>query len=216
MKKKVLRCLAVVAMVAGCMVVALSERGNQQENTMENNSAECRYYEPTEEEFELLYRITYAEAMPNSMNYLVANTVIQRMQQDNYYPSDEERQSAYLMAYAQTRDEEPIIQTMGTNVAINIAKEQGMNLIEVFNNFPYLFSGMHDGVPSIEGENEDGISTWIPVTEDMLTDELKEAVDLAFEQDCTEGATHYYNIYLNYSKVPISEEFIQEGDWIVY
>ena len=171
--EKVLRCL-VVAMVVACMVF-----GNRQENTMENNSAEGRYYEPT------------------------------------YYPSDEERELAYLMAYAQTRDEEPIIQTLGTNVAINIAKEQGMDLTEVFT-VPNLFSGMHDGVPSIEGENEDGISTWIPVTEDMLTDELKEAVDSAFEQDYTNGATHYYNIYLNYSKVPISEEFIQEGDWIFY
>lgn len=113
------------------------------------------------------------------------------------------------------RDEEPIIQTMGTNVAINIAKEEGMNLIDVFT-FPNLFSGMHDGVPSFSVENEDHTLTWFPVTEDMLTDELKEAVDLAFEQDFTKGAIRYYDNRKNYSKHPTPKEFIQEGDWIFF
>lgn len=233
--KKVLRCLAVVAMVTVCMVF-----GNRQEVTMENDSAKYRlHYELMEdeaayeskmetrshgypileylddEEKELIYMLTRAEATPNSMNYVTVDTLKQRLPQDNYYPSNGERWLAYLMAYAQTRDEEPIIQTMGTNVAINIAKSEGMNLIDVFT-YTNLFSGMHDGVPSISITNEDGKLEWIPVTEDMLTDELKEAVDLAFEQDFTEGSLHYYNIYNNYSKLSMPEEFIQEGDWIFF
>ena len=143
------------------------------------------------------------------------NSAEGRYYEPTYYPSDEERELAYLMAYAQTCDEEPIIQTMGTNVAINIAKEEGRNLIDVFT-FPNLFSGIHDGVPSIMKKNEDGTATWVPVTEDMLTDELKKAVDLAFEQDFTEGATRYYDNRKNYSNHSAPKEFIQEGDWIFY
>lgn len=179
MMKKVLRCLAVVAMVAGCMVVALSERGNQQENAIENNSAKGRYYEPT------------------------------------YYPSDEELQLAYLIVYAQTCNEESIIQTMVTNVAINRAKRDEKNLIDVFTE-KNQFSGIHDGVPSIMEKNEDGTATWVPVTEDMLTDEFKEAVDLAFEQDFTEGAIRYYDNRKNYSNHSTPKEFIQKGDWIFF
>ena len=174
MMKKVLRCLAVAAVVAGCMVVALSERGNQQENTMENNSAECRYYEPTEDELNFLYGMTYAIA----------------------------------------GDEEAIIQTMIINVGINRAKIAEQNLIEIFTN-QFQLPVIRDGVPYtcvMEGK----MVNWVPVTEDMLTDQLKENVDLAFEQDYTNGALHCCNIYLNYSKVPMPEEFIQEGDWIFY
>lgn len=220
MMKKVFRCLAVVAMVVGCMVVALKTNSGECISYYELTEEEKEFlrtntihYELTEEELNFLYRMTYAEAMP-TRSHFIADAVIQRMPRDNYYPSDEERQLAYLMAYAQTHDEEPIIQTMGTNVAINIAKEEGMNLIDVFT-FPNLFSGMCDGVPSIINTNEDGKLEWIPVTDDMLTDELKEAVDLAFEQDFTEGAMHYYNSYSN-SKDRMPEEFIQKGDWIFF
>ena len=158
-----------------------------------------------------VYKVTIPSENPHDNITYEVNII----QQNYYNPSDEERQLAYFMAYAQTHDEEPIIQTMGTNVAINIAKEEGMNLIDVFT-FPNLFSGMRDGVPSISITNEDGKFEWIPVTEDMLTDELKEAVDLAFEHDYTDGALHYYNIYTKYSKDPMPEEFIQEGDWIFF
>ena len=219
MKKNFVRFLTVVAgiLLIGC--------GKQQGNIVavgENpinfiKDSERVYYEPTDEELEWAYKMAFAEAMTDSMKHdeYVLLALEQMLLQENYYPSDEERQLAYFMSYAQTHDEEPIIQTMGTNVAINIAKEEGMNLIDVFT-FPNLFSGMRDGVPSIRITNEDGKFEWIPVTEDMLTDELKEAVDLAFEHDYTDGALHYYNIYTKYSKAPMPEEFIQKGDWIFF
>ncbi|MCI8832745.1 MAG: cell wall hydrolase [Clostridia bacterium] len=139
---------------------------------------------------------------------------VKTIQKSYYTPSDEERQFAYLMACAQAHGEESIIQTMVTNVAINRAERDEKNLIDVFTE-KNQFSGIHDGVPSIMEKNEDGTATWVPVTEDMLTDELKKAVDLAFEQDFTEGAMHYYKIYSN-SKDCMPKEFIQEGDWIFF
>lgn len=140
---------------------------------------------------------------------------VKSIQKSYYTPSDEERQFAYLMAYAQTRNEEPIIQTMVTNVAINIAKEEGINLIDVFTDLN-RFSGMHDGVPSFSVANDDHTLTWFPVTEDMLTDELKEAVDLAFERDFTKGAIRYYDNRKNYSKHSAPKEFIRKGEWIFF
>ncbi len=157
-----------------------------------------------------VYKVTIPSETPHD-NITYEVNIIHK----NYYnPTDEERQYAYLVAYAMTHGEAPIIQTMGTNVAINIAKENGVNLIDVFNS-PNYFSGMHDGVWSISITNEDGKLEWIPVTEDMLTDELKEAVDLAFAQNFTDGSLFYYKRQPD-SKMPMPEEFIQEGDWIFF
>ena len=214
MKKNFVRFLTV--MVVGIMLTGC---GKQQGNIVaigEDSIFNLVRYMPTDEELDNLYKMALAEADLDSKrrDEYVMQLIMEQAVDVNYHPSDEERQYAYLVAYAMTRDEEAIIQTMGTNVAINIAKREDMNLIDVFN-VPNLFSGIHDGVPSIQITNEDGKIEWIPVTEDMLTYELKEAVDLAFTHDYTDGALHYYNIHQNHADFT-PQEFIQKGDWIFF
>lgn len=100
-----------------------------------------------------------------------------------YNPTDEERQMAYLVAKSEAGIEDSFGQTLVINVAINNMKASGRsNLIEEFN-ASGRYSSVKNGVPSIYIKAED---KWIPVTEDMLSDELKAAVDRAFEKDYTE------------------------------
>lgn len=107
---------------------------------------------------------------------------------NNYYynPTDEEREMAYKLAFAEAGIEESFGQTLVINVAINNMKDKGLsNLIEEITS-PGRYSSVRNGVPSIRVRREDGIKVWTPVTDDMLSDELKEAVDLAFERDYSE------------------------------
>ncbi len=178
------------SMVLVFSAISLVGCGNQKEVIIESPTY---YYEPTNDE-----------------------TLISK---EKYYePTEEERQIAYLMAYAQARDEEAFVQTLVTNVAINEAKSLDMNLIETFA-IPGEFSGMYEGVPSYCIVNEDYSTTWITVTEDMLTEELKEAVDLAFTYDYTEGAisyvdAKYYELLHSNSDAYEPKDYFQEGNLI--
>lgn len=131
-----------------------------------------------------------------------------------YEPTDEERQWAYLMAFAKTRLEDPLVQTMGTDVAINLAKTQGKSLVDVFKTSDLYSWYIHDGVPCIcvIGGPE---PIWVPITEDMLDKKLKKAVDKAFKQDYTDGAVDFYNIYMEKERTK-PEEFTQVGDCIFF
>lgn len=102
-----------------------------------------------------------------------------------YYPTEEERLWAYLMAVAEAGLESQFGQTLVTNVAINRAIQSGGNLIDVFTK-DGQYSSIHNGVPHICIKHEDGSTEWILITEDMITDEVKEAVDRAFKKDYTE------------------------------
>ena len=99
----------------------------------------------------------------------------------NYNPTAEERQWAYRIAKSEAGIEDAFGKTLVINVAINNMRASGhSNLIEEFT-YSGRYSSVVNGVPCIMGN--DGL---IPVTDDMLTDELKNAVDLAFEHDYTE------------------------------
>lgn len=210
MKKNFVRNL--VMAVAVVVAVNLGGCGKQEAGVEgEGNSSNVAIentYELTEEEKELVYRIMYAEAMSDSSleNQMVSQMILARLDAAIYYsPTPEELQWAYLVAAAQTGDEEPIIQTMGTNVAINIAKAEGISLIDVFT-APNRFSGVHNGIPTLpNGE---------PVTEDMLTDELKKAVDAAFLHDYTDGAIFYYYGNPRWLSNIEPKRFIREGNWV--
>lgn len=101
--------------------------------------------------------------------------------QEYYEPTDEERQMAYLVAKSEAGIEDSFGQTLVINVAINNMKANGYSsLIEEFT-ASGRYSSVKNGVPSIKQNGK-----WIPVTEDMLSDELKSAVEMAFEKDYTE------------------------------
>lgn len=98
-----------------------------------------------------------------------------------YSPTNEERQMAYLIAKSEAGIEDSFGKILVINVAINNMKESGYsNLIEEFT-ASGRYSSVINGVPCIKQNDE-----WIPVTEEMLSDELKTAVEMAFEKDYTE------------------------------
>ena len=235
MKKNFVRSLVVAVMA----VAVLGGCGNQQTAATESTSQEVNDFPGvniTEEEFERLCNSVFAEERTTQevkdfpgvnitdeeFEWLCRSILAEKYEfpwghatlEEYYQPTEEERQMAYFMACAQALGEEQLVQTMETNVAINIAIKENMNLIDVFNERGW-FSGMHDGVPSFSIENEDGSITWIPVTEDLLTDEVKEAVDLAFFHDYTDGAIHYYDItkVIN-PNMPEHEDYFQRGNII--
>lgn len=102
-----------------------------------------------------------------------------------YNPTEEERNWACLMAKAEAGTEDSFGMTLETNVAVNRAIETGKNLIDVYTE-DGQYSSIHNGVPHLRIVHEDGSIEWILVTEDMITDEIREAVDKAFEKDYTE------------------------------
>jgi len=107
---------------------------------------------------------------------------------NNYYynPTDEEREMAYKLAFSEAGIEESFGQTLVINVAINNMMDKGYSsIIEEFISSG-RYSSVINGVPSIQVKREDGTKVWTPVTDDMLSDELKEAVNLAFERDYSE------------------------------
>lgn len=96
-----------------------------------------------------------------------------------YIPTEEERRWAYFVAFSEAGIEDALGQTLVTNVAINRAIEKGVTLDKVYTE-KGQYSSVVNGVPSIMQNGK-----WIPVTEDMISDELKAAVDAAFEKDYT-------------------------------
>lgn len=112
--------------------------------------------------------------------------IIDEVSEVYYQPTDEERQYAYLLAFAEAGIEDSLGQTLVINVAINHMKDKGYsNLIEEFT-AKGRYSSVIDGVPCIKVKDENGECCWKPVTEENLTDELKAAVDVAFQKDYTE------------------------------
>lgn len=104
------------------------------------------------------------------------------VQQVTYYysPTEEERQWTYKLVYAEAGTEDALGQIYVANVIINRAILYDIDLIEVSLQ-DGQFSCMHRGVPCVYRNEK-----WIPVTDDMISDELKTAVDSAFEKDYTE------------------------------
>lgn len=111
--------------------------------------------------------------------------VIVPVEEPYYKPTEEERKWAYLMAKAEAGLEDSFGMTLETNVAINRAIETGDNLIDVFT-ADGQYSSIHNGVPHLRIVHEDKSIEWILVTENMITDEIRAAVDKAFEKDYTE------------------------------
>lgn len=97
-----------------------------------------------------------------------------------YNPTEEERKWMYKMVYAESGNQDSLGQIYVANVIINRAIKNDSNVIDVSLQ-EGQFSCIHNGEPSV---NRDG--KWVSVTEDMITDELKEAVDEAFKKDYTE------------------------------
>lgn len=123
----------------------------------------------------------FIKEMAEQSNISIVHPVIKLY----YHPTEEERLWAYLMAVAEAGLEDAFGQTLAINVAINRAIETGDSLIEVFT-APGQFSSIHNGVPHLRIVHEDETIEWILVTEDMITDEIREAVDRAFRKDYTE------------------------------
>lgn len=99
-----------------------------------------------------------------------------------YNPTEEERYWAERIAKSEAGIEDAFGQTLVINVAINNMRASGYsNLIEEFT-ASGRYSSVINGVPCIKDNGK-----WIPVTEDMLSDSLKAAVDAAFEKDYTEA-----------------------------
>ena len=86
------------------------------------------------------------------------------------------------MTFAEAGNQGAFGQTLVANVIINRALLKNSDIITICLEGGQ-FSCIHNGVPSIYVKSTD---EWIPVTEDMITDELKQAVDTAFEKDYTE------------------------------
>lgn len=93
-----------------------------------------------------------------------------------YKPTEEERWYTYKLAFAEAGAEDPIGQTAVAEVGIN-SVEYGWadNLIEEFQR-PGRYSSVIDGIPQVPAYG----GGYRPVTEDDLSEELKEAVDRAF------------------------------------
>lgn len=98
-----------------------------------------------------------------------------------YYPTAEELLWAYFMAYAEAGIEDGFGQTLVTNVAINRAIRDGKSLVEVYT-APGQFSSVVGGIPTVP----DGHGGRKPVTEDMLSEDLKASVAAAFQHDFSE------------------------------
>lgn len=99
----------------------------------------------------------------------------------NYQPSEKERLWAYRVAYAEARGEGTLGQILVVNVAINNMRRQGYeNMIKEFT-ASGRYSSVEDGAVYVGyGKNK-------RLVEDQeIPEELKEAVDSAFEKDYSE------------------------------
>ncbi len=131
----------------------------------------------------------------------------------NYIPSEEERMWAYKIAFAEAGLEDSMGQTLVINSAINNVREKGYNnLIEEFTE-KGRYSSVKNGIPYVL--DRDG---YRPVTEADLSNELKQAVDKAFEKDYTEELLHNATIqaYREGRISTIGEEFYKGGATYFY
>ena len=101
----------------------------------------------------------------------------------SYNPTKEEFNYLCKLVFAEAGDQGAVGQTMVANVVLNRVENGGFggkDIISVCTQ-PSQFSPVKNGVPCILNKQK----KWIPVTDKMLTDELKAAVKFAFEKDLT-------------------------------
>ena len=100
--------------------------------------------------------------------------------QINYNPTEEEREFAEFLAYAEAGNQGELGQIYVINVAINNMRKMGYNnLIEEGTSGRY--SCVKNGKPCVIRRN-----SWVPVTSKDISKELKKAVNEAFLKDYTE------------------------------
>lgn len=131
----------------------------------------------------------------------------------NYIPSEEERMWAYKIAFAEAGLEDSMGQTLVINSAINNVREKGYsNLIEEFTE-KGRYSSVKNGLPYVL--DRDG---YRPVTESDLSNELKQAVDKAFDKDYTEELLYNATIeaYRDGRISTIGEEYYKGGATYFY
>ena len=176
--------IIIVVIVAIIMIVVLG--------TVDYNIAKIEREYEISEQLVLEERIPVEEQMRQYIDALelpeeaeLEETETEEAIEPYYTPTEEERKWAYFMAKAEAGTEDSLGMTFETNVAINRAIETGDSLIEVYT-ADGQYSSIHNGLPHLRIVHEDGSIEWILVTEDMITDEIREAVDKAFEKDYTE------------------------------
>lgn len=102
---------------------------------------------------------------------------------DGYpYSIDEENLDfLYRLAVAEAGTQDFEGKVMATNTIINRAIENKCSIIEVGRDSGQ-FTSVHNGEPCLYYKEAD---EWRPVTDDMISDELKEAVSMALQEDYT-------------------------------
>lgn len=104
----------------------------------------------------------------------------------NYEPTEEEREFAYKVAYAEAGNEDALGQILVINTAINNMRAQGFeNLIEEFTK-KGRYSTVIDGQVYLIYRDKCGNKIKKLVTDEMISQDLKEAVDEAFINDYSE------------------------------
>ena len=163
------------------------------------------------------------------MQKVSKETILELKVVKNYQPTEEERQFAYKIAFAEAGVEGSVGQTLVINAAINNMRKNGFSsLIEEFK-----AEGRYQSVKNGEVYNSGKVVTEVP-------DSVKVAVDLAFEYDYSEailkqqaenlgitdskywegGATYFYNPeYCSERQNKLREKIkvkFQYGDHIFY
>lgn len=213
LESKTLKVSAIIVVIAAIIVIVVVGIGDYNLAKVERDYEASRH--PVLEE-----RLPVKEQMRRYIDALevpeedeIEETETEEAVEPYYNPTEEERKWAYLMAKAEAGTEDSFGMTLETNVAINRAIETGDSLIDVYT-ADGQYSSIHNGLPHLRIVHEDGSIEWILVTEDMITDEIREAVDKAFEKDYTEemlkeeaisggldssyyqgGALYFYNPY---------------------
>ncbi len=112
----------------------------------------------------------------------VANTAEIQIGTPYYKPTAEELDFLYKLVYAEAGNQAPFHQTIAANVIINRAIASGNNILKVGRKSGQ-FSSVKNGVPCIYVKTED---KWIPVTQKMISPDLKMAVEISLEKDFSE------------------------------
>lgn len=167
-KKNSRRILALVCMFFAGMVLLISAT---EENTQEdsNSKNQCISFKLIGQQINL---VNYEDLLNNK----IANRA-DLQQTWRYQPTEEELNFAYRLAFAEAGNEGEIGQTAVIEVALN-AVDAGYadTILEEFLRSG-RYSSVIDGVPQVPTLDD----TFRPVTEEDLSDSLKEAVRRAFQ-----------------------------------
>lgn len=145
-------------------------------------SSESSFEENLRESFEETTQATTVTVKMEKCNGTELIIDLQKVDKEyNYYPTDEERQFAYKVAFAEAITEDELGIILVINSAINMTKEcEYSSIIEEFTTAG-RYSSVKDGqIYLITNESKR------LVTEEDLTQELKDAVDEAFRKDYSE------------------------------